>query len=172
VVRRLFWSVFLLAALGCLVLFTWELLPDVRNTRAAWRQQVASAVPGKAFVVSKREEYVPNPGSESFYAFFVTLEHQKDGNAFRRELAFRAGPLPRRAWEQVAVGDVVEIRVDPRRPEVFYAPSFLSVSEAFTPEAVNYFMYVSLTIAALGGMGTLLYLKVLRRDTDSASRRS
>jgi hypothetical protein len=60
-VRRVGWLMFLVVACGCLVLFTWDLLPSARNTKDAWRALAARAVPSTARVVAKREEHVSGP---------------------------------------------------------------------------------------------------------------
>jgi hypothetical protein len=139
------------------VLTTIDLLPGARNTQAEWKDLVARAVPSTAVVVAKRNEHhVTYDGT--YYFWFVTLEHEQGGSKSRAELAFRRTAA---AWDQLGVGTVVPIQVDPDQPGRFYAPSFLEIDERFAPEAVEYWMYLGLGGAVLVAMGLLFYTGVL-----------
>jgi hypothetical protein len=160
--RRLGWLLFIGIAAWLLAVSTVELIPATRKSRDAFRELAAHGVDRTATVVAKRDERIEHHDGDHSWRFYVTLEYAHGERTYQRELPFNHLGLVREAYERVAMGDRVDIKAHPQRPEDFYAPSFLELNETFAPVEVDFIMYCVLGLAAAGLLLALVYFKVFR----------
>lgn len=116
-----------------------------------------------AKVSSKRTEDVLSQG-EWVQLRFVEMEHSLENQTYKLEQQYHG----KMSFEEIQIGQPVNIRFDPQHPESFYAPEFLEFqSENFHPTVINYWLYR--VLAAFCGLLLLAGFVVILRPSSKSS---
>jgi hypothetical protein len=159
----LFTFVLLAATLGYASLR--PVLREKNLRREEFRALINTGVHRTASVTEKRQELVRFDNISSgrgnrYYKFYVSLRFTDGDRTIDGELEYQNGAR-REGWENLSIGDTVEVIADPNEPHQFYAPEFLEFSsEALAPAQMNFYLYASLGAILTLLLGLLVFLRL------------